>query len=166
MTTSREIPVPRGAGWPGPKPFVHLAQHLAWRSRASHGACTAFARHLHGLHGVSTLCVGPCTVPLAPPAQQLVATGSPNPAGAGGRGRAGRGRLHCFFSVSSLLNPARCCSDTKGHFKKASNKTFHPLMPRSPLGRVLAPWLGALTAPEQVAAGLSAQGSPSRRWEG
>lgn len=50
--------------------------------------CVAFARRLHG---VRTLCAAPCTV--SPPAQQLVTTGSPYPAGAGGRGRAGRGRL-------------------------------------------------------------------------
>lgn len=76
---------------------------MAWPVRTPRTPCTApcvafawfawFTWRLHSLHSVCTLCAVR-TVLLAPPAQQFVTTGSPHLAGAGGRGRASRGRLH------------------------------------------------------------------------
>lgn len=92
--TSREIPIPWDAGWPGPKPFARLAQHLAWLSHTSHGASMAFAwlaQHLHALrrsHGaVGTTC----------PA----VSGHQEPSPSWGRrpeGQAEEGVINCFSS--------------------------------------------------------------------
>lgn len=85
-TTSQEIPVPCSAGWPGLKPFAHLAQHL----QSLHSLCTGLAQPVHGVCMAFAHPACSHRALQTPAPQQSVTPRSPNPAGAGGRGRASK----------------------------------------------------------------------------